>query len=114
MDLEQIFEHEHGKQCVAGVCAVALSPSLDTLVLATVHGSLYRLDPSATSSDTLSHFVIPDQSLLDNMFIQTQTLEKIFLEMNKEDGIMTAVSTTAAVNNIQNPFDIEIKAVSGT
>lgn len=92
---------------------MALSPDLDTLVVATVHRSLYSLDPTATSSDTLPHFVIPDQSLLDNMFIQTQNLDKIYLDMSKEDGIMTAVSVTAAVKNIQNPFEIQIKVVSG-
>lgn len=92
---------------------MALSPDLDTLVVATVHGSLYSLDPTATSSDTFSPFVIPDQSLLENMFIHTQTLENIYLEMSKEVGIMTALSVTAAVNNIQNTFEIQIKVVSG-
>uniref|UniRef100_A0A1B6LEJ2 Uncharacterized protein n=2 Tax=Graphocephala atropunctata TaxID=36148 RepID=A0A1B6LEJ2_9HEMI len=98
---------------VKGVCAMSEVPESDSsLIVATIHGSVYCFNPTITPSESSTQFMLPDQSILDSMLVQTQELGKIYKQLNQENETTKAVSAAMAANGFPDLFQLAVKVTS--
>ncbi|XP_046671646.1 uncharacterized protein LOC124361735 isoform X2 [Homalodisca vitripennis] len=98
---------------IKGVSAMTAVPGSDSSLMAvTVHGSVYCFNPTVALLETSTQFVLPDQSILDNMYTHTQELEQIYKQLNEENEITRAVSVAMAANGVPDLFQLSVKLTS--
>ncbi|XP_054267291.1 uncharacterized protein LOC128989426 [Macrosteles quadrilineatus] len=97
---------------VKGVCTMTSDPDSDVIIAVTNHGSVYSFDPTVKPPEKSTFFTLPDQSLLDNMFMQSQILDNLNKQLDNEGNILKAVSATIAANSCQNLFELSVKVNS--